>query len=129
MIFHFFLPGLIHPLIHLGFGIEFNQPAIIAQGLAQAAVHDGWLTSFLQSVEDAAGGVGSKPGKTLTQLIHEIGQDKELISSVRWGDSNYIRDGIMKRAPERMAHYAKQYTVSAETLNEQLTEMINALGT
>ena len=27
-------------MIHLGFGIEFNQPAIIAEALAQAAVHD-----------------------------------------------------------------------------------------
>src|SRR5579871_6097848 len=35
--------GFLHPLIHLGFGIEFKQPAIIAEALAQAAVHDNWI--------------------------------------------------------------------------------------
>ncbi|RAO71615.1 uncharacterized protein BHQ10_007627 [Talaromyces amestolkiae] len=119
--------GLIHPIIHLGFGIEFNQPAIIAEGLAEAAVHEGWIRPFLQSTEDAAGGVGSKPGKTITELLHELGKDEEILSSVRYSDSSQLRDGILKRAPEKMKHYAKQYTVSAETLNEQLIEMVNAL--
>lgn len=31
--------GFLHPIIHLGFGVEFQQPAIIAEALAQAAVH------------------------------------------------------------------------------------------
>lgn len=35
--------GFLHPMIHLGFGIEFKQPAIIAEALAQAAVHDNWI--------------------------------------------------------------------------------------
>lgn len=35
--------GFLHPMIHLGFGIEFQQPAIIAEALAQAAVHDNWI--------------------------------------------------------------------------------------
>ena len=32
--------GAFHSLIHLGFGIEVEQVSIIAEGLAQAAVHD-----------------------------------------------------------------------------------------
>jgi hypothetical protein len=124
-----FYLGLIHPIIQLGFGIEFNQPAIIAQGLAEAAVHEGWVRPFLQGAEDAAGGIGSKPGKTITELLHEMSKDEEILSSVRYSDNSQIRDGIFKRAPEKMKYYAKQYTVSAETLNEQLIEMVNALGT
>ncbi|EED17960.1 HypA-like protein, putative [Talaromyces stipitatus ATCC 10500] len=119
--------GLIHPIIHLGFGIEFNQPAIIAEGLAEAAVHEGWVRPYLQGAEDAAGGIGSKPGKTLTELVHELRQDEEILSSVRHDDANQMRDGVLKRTPEKMKHYAKQYTVSPETLKEQLAEMINAL--
>lgn len=92
-------------------------------------MHEGWIRPFLQGAEDAAGGIGSKPGKTLTELLHEMGKDEEILSSVRYSDSSQIRDGIFKRAPEKMKHYAKQYTVSAETLNEQLIEMVNALGT
>ncbi|KAH8702153.1 putative HypA-like protein [Talaromyces proteolyticus] len=119
--------GLIHPIIHLGFGIEFNQPAIIAQALAEAAVHENWIGTYLYNVEKAAGGVGSTPGKSLTQLVSEARQDKELAGSARWGDGNLIRDGTLKRAPQEMQEFAKQYTVSSDTLNEQLAEMINAL--
>ncbi len=35
--------GFLHPMIHLGFGVEFKQPAIIAEALAQAAVHENWI--------------------------------------------------------------------------------------
>lgn len=31
--------GAIHSFIHIGYGLEFNLPAIVAEGLAQAAVH------------------------------------------------------------------------------------------
>ena len=69
--------GLVHPLIHLGFGIEFNQPAIIAQGLAQTAVHDDWLgRTFFLPAEKMAGGVGKPGQKSLLQLINEMRADK-----------------------------------------------------
>lgn len=119
---------MIHPIIHLGFGVEFNQPAIIAQGLAEAAVHENWIAPFLKGAEKAAGGVGSKPGKYLTQLLRDVRGDKVLSESAHWGDGNYMRDGTLKRAPEKMEEYAKQYTVSPDSLDEQLAEMINALG-
>ncbi|CRG87360.1 hypothetical protein PISL3812_04377 [Talaromyces islandicus] len=119
--------GLIHPIIHLGFGIEFNQPAIIAQGLAEAAVHESWVAPFLKGVEKAAGGVGSQAGKSLTQLLRDVREDEVLSKSAHWGDGNYMRNGTLKRAPVKMEEYAKQYTVSPNSLNEQLAEMINAL--
>ncbi|KAK1216322.1 hypothetical protein PQX77_021059 [Marasmius sp. AFHP31] len=34
-----FLDSLIHPLIHTGYGFEFGLPGVIAEGLAQTAVH------------------------------------------------------------------------------------------
>lgn len=119
---------MIHPIIHLGFGIEFNQPAIVAQGLAEAAVHENWIAPFLLDTEKAAGGVGSRPGKSLTQLLRDVRSDKILSESAHWSDGNLMRNGTLKRAPEKMREYAKQFTVSPNNLNEQLAEMINALG-
>ncbi|KAJ5892768.1 hypothetical protein N7504_009459 [Penicillium tannophilum] len=57
--------GLLHPIIHLGFGIEFNQPALVAEGLAQACLHADWLglRSLLQQAEHAADGIGQSGGK------------------------------------------------------------------
>jgi hypothetical protein len=119
--------GFLHPLIHLGFGIEFNQPAIIAEGLAQAAVHSTWIRPlFLESERTAR--ESSNPSKTLVQLLQEIQADKELVSAPQFEDANKIRDGILKRAPNQMLKYASQYSVKEEQLEEKTAEMINFAG-
>ncbi|KAK0451420.1 uncharacterized protein EV420DRAFT_716756 [Desarmillaria tabescens] len=33
------LSGLVHPIIHTGYGLEFGLPGMVVEGLAQAAVH------------------------------------------------------------------------------------------
>ncbi|KAF8063382.1 hypothetical protein FPV67DRAFT_1506313 [Lyophyllum atratum] len=38
-IFNRFLGGLLHPMIHVGYGLEFCLPGMVAEGLAEAAVH------------------------------------------------------------------------------------------
>lgn len=122
------IQGFLHPLIHLGFGVEFNQPAIVAQALAQAAVHDSWIGKLLIPAEKAAGGIGKRGTKTILQLLDEMRADKKLVESVQWLDGNKIREGILERAPDEMVKYASQYTVSAEQVEEKLAEMINAVG-
>ncbi|OAA51985.1 hypothetical protein NOR_00578 [Metarhizium rileyi] len=46
--------GVAHPMIQLSFGLEWEQPAIMASGLAQAAVHGNPLKSFFDLVDEAA---------------------------------------------------------------------------
>ncbi|KDN69903.1 hypothetical protein CSUB01_09291 [Colletotrichum sublineola] len=47
--------GMYYSLIYLGLGIEFKQPAIIAEALAQAATHeDGYISGLLFSSETLA---------------------------------------------------------------------------
>ncbi|XP_006457260.1 hypothetical protein AGABI2DRAFT_212589 [Agaricus bisporus var. bisporus H97] len=41
------LDGLIHPLIHVGYGYEFGVPGMIVEGLSQAAVHGATSTPIL----------------------------------------------------------------------------------
>jgi hypothetical protein len=121
--------GLIHPLIHLGFGLEFNQPAIVAQALAQAAVHDDWIgREFFLPAEKLADGIGKPGKKSLLQLLNEIRADRGLVESVQWSDSNKIRDGVLSRAPEAMLKYAAQFTVSEDQVQERLADMINTVG-
>jgi hypothetical protein len=121
--------GLIHPFIHLSFGLEFNQPAIVAQGLAQAAVHDDWLgRAFFLPAEKMSAGVGVTGKKSLLELLNECRADKALTESVKWADSNKIKDGVMTRAPEQMIKYAAQFTVSEDQVEERLVDMINTVG-
>ncbi|OQD88380.1 hypothetical protein PENANT_c004G00381 [Penicillium antarcticum] len=120
--------GLIHPLIHLCFGLEFNQPAIVAQGLAQAAVHDDWLgRAFFLPAEKMSAGVGVAGKKSLLELLNECRAEKTLVDSVKWADSNKIKDGVMTRAPEQMLKIAAQFTVSEDQVEERLADMINTV--
>ncbi|KAF1817554.1 hypothetical protein P152DRAFT_454139 [Eremomyces bilateralis CBS 781.70] len=115
--------GFIHPLIHLGFGIEFGQPVIIAEALAQAAVHDEWIGKYLLPAEKAAK-VNPKP-KSLFQLLQDTYSDKKIQDSTRWKDPNKVRDGILIRAPDEMIALASQYIVKEAELEEKTAEMIN----
>lgn len=121
--------GLIHPLIHLGFGLEFNQPAVVAQALAQTAVHDDWMgREFFLPVEKMAGGIGKPGKKPLIQLLNEVRADKTLAHSAKWEDANKFRDGVLSRAPQEMLKYAAEYTVSEEQVDERVADMINTVG-
>lgn len=122
--------GFLHPVIHLGFGIEFRQPAIMAEALAQAAVHDSWMSPlFLGCEKTAASHRGKhKPKKTIVQLLQEAKNDGNLSKAAHWEDGNKIREGILKRAPNEMIALASQYTVNEDELEEKTAEMINAAG-
>lgn len=123
------LPGLVHPLIHLGFGLEFNQPAIVAQALAQAAVHDEWMgRDFFLPAEKMAGRIG-KPGKeSLLQLLNDVRADRPVAQCAKWEDVNKIRDGVLGRARQEMIQYAAEYTVSEEQVEERVADMVNTVG-
>jgi hypothetical protein len=122
--------GFLHPLIHLGFGIEFQQPAIIAEALAQAAVHDNWMASLFLGCEKAAKGKRGegRPKKSIVQVLEECKNDENIRNSAQFGDGNKIRDGILKRAPGEMIRAATQYTVTEDELEEKTAEMVNAAG-
>lgn len=122
------LLGFLHPLIHLGFGVEFHQPAIIAEALAQAAVHDAWMGKYLFPAEEAASKMADQPDKTIVQLIDDIHADEKLRDAPKWSDGNKVRDGIIGRAADRMLEYAAQFNVRANTLERQTAEMINAVA-
>ncbi|KAI9731932.1 MAG: hypothetical protein M1834_004383 [Cirrosporium novae-zelandiae] len=118
--------GFLHPIIHLGFGIEFQQPAIIAEALAQAAVHTTWTGEYLLAAEATATKIDNPTSKSLFQLLDEARADKKLSSSAHWDDGNKIRDGIMVRAPDEMLQLVAQYNVKPAQLEEKTAEMINA---
>ncbi|KAJ5495276.1 Oxidoreductase ptaJ [Penicillium diatomitis] len=120
--------GLVHPLIHLGFGLEFKQPAIVAEALAQASVHEDKLGyEFFLLAEKQAGDAGKAGSKTLMQLLDEIRTNKTLSTSARYSDKNKIFDGVLGRASQEMLRYASQYTVSPDQVDEKLADMMNTV--
>lgn len=113
----------------MGFGLEFHQPAIVAEALAQTAVHEDTVARlFLLPAETRAGGVGKPGKKPMLQILEEIRANQKLANSVHWSDGNKIRDGVLKRASEEMIQHAAEFTVSEDQVTEKVAEMINVPG-
>lgn len=116
--------GLLHPIIHLGLGVEFNQPAVIAEALAQAAVHTDWIGELLLPAEKSAS--EQKSEKSLFDLIKEIQANEKIKKAPHWEDGNKIRDGLLGRAADEMIGLTAQWQVKADELEKKTAEMINA---
>ncbi|KAI6838676.1 hypothetical protein KC340_g3891 [Hortaea werneckii] len=118
--------GFLHPIIHLGFGVEFSQPAIVAEALAQGAVHDNYMGKFFSAAERAAELRRGEPSETMVKLLDAIHDDKQLRDAPKWSDGNKLRDGIMNRAGDAMVQHTSQYHVRPDELELKTAEMINA---
>jgi hypothetical protein len=120
--------GAYHPVIHLGLGIEFEQPSIVAEALAQAAAHDDSHIGTLFEACEAQAGIAYPPKKpkSLVQLLHEVRNNDTIHSAPRWDDfGNKMRDGVVGRACMEMAFIASQFCIKPEDLERRTAEMIS----
>ncbi|KAK8091584.1 Oxidoreductase AflY [Apiospora hydei] len=128
--------GAYHPIIHLGLGIEFEQPSIVAESLAQAAAHDDSHISILFASAEAEAGIlyptHGKP-KPLIDLVHAVRASDVIRTAPRWTDfGNKMRDGVVGRACEEMSSLAAQFQIATNDpaagereLQRRTAEMIN----
>jgi hypothetical protein len=68
------LAGVVHPFIHLGLGLEFDDPMVVAEGLAQACQHDPTISGALYPPgwpEAQLKNTSGKPSKSLLGLYVE----------------------------------------------------------
>ncbi|QIW99251.1 hypothetical protein AMS68_004769 [Peltaster fructicola] len=118
--------GAYHPIIHLGLGIEFQQPSIIAEGLAQAATHDsaGIEGFFLNS--EALALESNAPSKSLIELFHEVRDTEKIRTAARVQDGPVrVREGVIGRAGAEITALASQYKVKPDELERAVAEMIS----
>ncbi|KAM0644235.1 hypothetical protein ACHAQF_001983 [Verticillium nonalfalfae] len=121
--------GVLHSLLQLMFALEWKQPAIVAEALAQTCVHqrDG-LDGLLLESERRARHV-SQPAKmpTLLSLFQGLRADPQLRRAARFTDSNKIRDGILQRAEEAMLTALAQVHVGEDEVEERTAEMLHTI--
>jgi hypothetical protein len=106
------------------YGIEWEQPAIVAMGLAQAAVHEDNMKKFLITAEDAAKS-SSTPMPQIANLLEEVATDSKLSTAARMSDENKVRDGVFARAFDEMIRVSAKVKVKPEELEERTVEMYN----
>jgi len=63
------IAGTLHPLIRFGFGVEFSQPAMLAEALAQAAIRPTHLDPYFFQADQ-------KVERTLVDILDGIRGDK-----------------------------------------------------
>lgn len=116
--------GALHPLIQLMCGIEWAQPAIVAQALAQAALHGDRLKGFLHA-SDAAVRQSAEKTPSLIELLEEVQADRELASAVRYEDQNKVYDGVLGRASDAALKIVSKVRVGPDELEERTAEMFH----
>lgn len=114
--------GAYHPIIHLGFGIEFDQPAIVAEALAQGASHSRMnIEKVLFAAEKKAAAAGpfeSKP-RPLIELMHDVRANERIRTGPVWSDGPHkMKDGVVGRASEDMARVAAQFWIKTDDNDE-----------
>lgn len=108
------------------YGIEWQQPAIVAMGLAQASVHGDDLESFLPKAEEAAR-LSSSPMPEIASLFQEIAADEKLSKLAHTSDVSKLYDGVFKHAFGEIIRVAAKVKVQPEELDEKTIEMYNTI--
>jgi len=108
------------------YGVEWSQPAIVAEGLAQAAVHKNQLKEFFDT-SDAQARDAKTPMPKMTELYEETARSEKLRTAAHWKDPNKIHDGILVRAPTEMMEIVKKVKVREDELDERTAEMFESV--
>lgn len=121
--------GVLHPLIQLMYGLEWKQPAIVAEALAQTAVHEVESLDelLLPSDRDAGGSAQDTRMPAILDLFKEVQSSNSLEGAARFQDENKIRDGILQRAKEPMLAVLRRVRVLDDELEERTAEMFHTI--
>ncbi len=113
-------------MIQLMYGVEWNQPAIIAEALAQASIHKAHLADFLLTAEKQAASAPTTPMPRILALWEAVRSDEKLAGAVRATDNSKLRDGVLGRAKDAMLAVASRVCVAPDELDERTAEMFHA---
>lgn len=111
------------------YGIEWQQPAIVAEALAQTAVHGAGnpVGGFLAEVERAANERAADGyDYELPRLYEGARQNTKLATCARWDDANLLHDGVMGRGRHEAVQLLSLVTVKPGELDERTVEMVHS---
>lgn len=103
------------------YGLEFAQPAIIGQALAQAVVQGDDFSSLFAKVDAQK---GSLPQQSVVDLLETVHTDQPGLVAAATPPDRYDIFSITSRAPDALAAYLARIKVN-EDLEEALDEMIH----
>ncbi|KAK9439478.1 putative HypA-like protein [Metarhizium brunneum] len=124
--------GLVHPMIQLGFGLEWEQPAIVAQGLAQAAVHRNTLGDFFDRVDEAVVAAGRRgeqeqEPRGLSDICESLrAENSSLAAAAEWRDGDQsLYAGVLGRGLDEAVALCAQVRVREGDWDERVAEALH----
>ena len=120
--------GAYHPIIHLGLGIEFEQPSIIAEALAQAIIHDstGIPDCLLRTDLEVLKSDSKPERKSLLELFSECRADDVIRTAPRLQDGPLkMKNGVLGRSRDEITSLAAQFCCETSQVEERAAEVIN----
>ncbi|KAK9785037.1 putative Baeyer-Villiger oxidase [Seiridium cardinale] len=125
--------GAYHSIIHLGLGVEFEQPAVIAEALAQAASHDSFDTDwFFQSAERRAQSESPISPQSSVSSLLDLAREAAACDTIRDAarlpgliGTMKMKKAIFPKAGEQLLSLASRFRVTEETLEQKTAEMVN----
>ena len=123
------LTDLVHPMIHLGCALEWQQPSLVAEALAAACVHENWPKEFLLPTEEFLRNNPETKSFPLLHVTETMHYDPDIAQAVKDDDPfNKIADGLMKRVNgKQFARHLSQFRVqpTAEDIHRKMSEMMH----
>lgn len=111
--------------------MEFEQPAIIAEALAQAAIHPGWCGPFLKQTAEISQGRPTWTGKDdLKDLFLEAHADPTIMTAPCFNGRSFERNGnFFLQLPPALVDLAARYrlnpSISPAEFHLRTVELLN----
>ncbi len=117
-------------MIHLGYGLEFNQPCLVAEALAAGCVHDDWPRKIIFPVEAHLKSHPNTPSKPILDVVLDLHNDRVVSTAVGPDDLLNKIDALLSKpaAVQAMVPYLAQYQAKSSTpadLNREAADMIH----
>ncbi|KFA49996.1 hypothetical protein S40293_05970 [Stachybotrys chartarum IBT 40293] len=127
-VFYRMYSDLLHPVISLGCGLEFQQPSLVAEALAGACVHEIWPSFFLLPAEKYTQAQSPAETQSLLDIMHGFHNNDHIRNGVKHTDGfNKLADGLLTRVtPEELSPYLSQFQVrpDPEDLQRKMKDLM-----
>jgi len=115
-----------HPIIHIGYGYEFNLPLIVAEGLAQAAVHNNLLINLINQEFLSYNEPEKKP---ILDIIEDISKEEFIKKTIDYNDELKQKTLMLnKDGVDLVRNHAKKWVIleTEEDLKKATHELYKA---
>ncbi|KAF2187548.1 hypothetical protein K469DRAFT_569451 [Zopfia rhizophila CBS 207.26] len=117
-----------HPVLHLGFAIEFGQPCLVAEALASACTHDSSPLGILLPAEQHIASNPDLPRTSMLSVIHSLKSDPAISNAIKSTDSpDRLRQVLIQRLGAKLVTYLANWRVqpTQSDIEYRTAEMIH----